>query len=135
MSQPFEKSVAHARTASDCFYCSRVQWKLAVGVGTAVALIGWPFYSDLSGWVGVALFIVGATVVHLRYAVKYVIPFPHIGLLIAVRFNTSLPRGRRTAIRRVIQCTILVRAYPSIYRSALSSCSLAQWGGDWDYLG
>ena len=133
MSQPF-RSVARRPNGERLFLCSRAQWKLAVGVGTAVALIGWPFLSDLSGWVGVALFIVGATVVHLRYAVKYVIPFPHIGLLIAAS-NTSLPRGRRTAIRRVIQCTILVRAYPSIYRSALSSCSLAQWGGDWDYLG
>ena len=59
------------------------QWLLACGVGIITALIGWPYYSQISIWVGVALFLVGVTVVHFRYAAQYIIPFPHIAILIA----------------------------------------------------
>jgi hypothetical protein len=59
------------------------QWRGAIAAGTLTAMILWPYYGHISAWVGAALFIVGVTVVHLRYASRYVIPFPHIALLIA----------------------------------------------------
>ena len=59
------------------------QWLIAFAVGMALALILWPFYRQVSPWVGVALLVVGVTLCHLRYAAWFIVPFPHIALLIA----------------------------------------------------
>lgn len=59
------------------------QWLIAFAVGMVLALISLPLYLHLSPWIGVALFVVGATLAHLRYAARFIVPFPHIVVLIA----------------------------------------------------
>ena len=46
-------------------------------------MVGWPFYRHISPWVGGNLFLVGVTLAHLRYASWFIVPFPHIALLMA----------------------------------------------------
>lgn len=57
-------------------------WLLAGGFGSLCAFCFLPLYIDVSLWVGLALFISGVIVVHLRYASNHIVPFPHIALLV-----------------------------------------------------
>ncbi len=59
------------------------QWLIALAVGLALALAGWPLYHHTSPWVAAALVLVGVTLVHLQCASRFIVPFPHIFLLIA----------------------------------------------------
>lgn len=58
------------------------QWLLAFVVGAVAALVFWPYYRYVSPWIGAAVFLVGVTIVHLRYAARFIIPFPHVAILI-----------------------------------------------------
>jgi len=59
------------------------QWQLAFVVGTVMAFVALPFYGSVCPWVAVAVFAVGVIIVHLRYAARFIVPFPHIFLLVA----------------------------------------------------
>ena len=56
---------------------------VAFAVGAVLAMVCWPFYRHISPWVGGNLFLVGVTLAHLRYASRFIVPFPHIALLMA----------------------------------------------------
>jgi len=60
------------------------QWRIAVIVGFVLALVFLPFYFHISTGIGVALFALGVTIVHLRYSSRFIIPFPHIVMAIAI---------------------------------------------------
>lgn len=60
------------------------QWRIAVIVGLVLALAPIYLYYDISAGIGVALFVLGVIIVHLRYASRYVIPVPHLVLAIAI---------------------------------------------------
>lgn len=60
------------------------QWLQAVMVGFVAALLLFPFYHVASPWIGVAVGLLGITIVHMRYASQFIIPFPHIALAIAI---------------------------------------------------
>lgn len=59
------------------------QWLLALAVGVGGALLLYRLYWPISPWVGVSLFLTGTVIVHMRYATRYILPLPHIALLIA----------------------------------------------------
>ncbi|MBL7040620.1 MAG: hypothetical protein ISR77_18435 [Pirellulaceae bacterium] len=59
------------------------QWCLAFVVGLATAIVFAPWYTAISAWIGVTLFVMAVTVVHMRYASVFVVPFPHFAVLIA----------------------------------------------------
>ena len=62
---------------------TRNQWILAGIAGLVAALVFLPYYRLISPWLGVVAFMMGIIIVHLRYASKFIIPFPHIAFLIA----------------------------------------------------
>lgn len=60
------------------------QWLFAGLTGLILALILFPFYRLISPELSVPLFILGITIVHLRYASHFIIPFPHMILAIVI---------------------------------------------------
>jgi len=60
------------------------QWQIAVIVGLVLALAPFLLYYDISAGIGVALFVLGVVIVHLRYASRFILPFPHIVLAISI---------------------------------------------------
>ena len=59
------------------------EWLLALGLGLGLATLLFPLYRHISPWVGATLFLVGVIVVHLRYSCRFIVPAPHLFLLIA----------------------------------------------------
>lgn len=60
------------------------QWLLAVIVGLGAVGVFLPYYRYISPWIGLAVFLMGVTIVHLRYSCRFIVPFPHIVLLVAL---------------------------------------------------
>ena len=58
------------------------QWMQAVLLGLIGAAVFWPFYRFISPWLGAAVFLTGVIMVHMRYACRFILPFPHIALMI-----------------------------------------------------
>ncbi|MCX6896408.1 MAG: hypothetical protein NTZ16_13105 [Verrucomicrobia bacterium] len=62
-------------------FLTRQQWVLAVVVGGLLAVCLQRYYENISPWIGGMLFLLGVITVHLRYASRFIVPFPHIALL------------------------------------------------------
>ena len=58
------------------------QWLVSLGVGFAAAALLWPAYEYISPWLGFAVFLLGNVLVHFRYSSRFIVPFPHMALLI-----------------------------------------------------
>ncbi|MEY2518663.1 MAG: hypothetical protein QOF24_422 [Verrucomicrobiota bacterium] len=58
------------------------QWGLAFTVGALLAAGSWQWYSFISIWIGVTLFLVGLIATHLHYAARFLVPFPHFAVLV-----------------------------------------------------
>jgi hypothetical protein len=69
--------------AGSFLYCSPLQWLIMVPSGLVVSGLAWPWYAHISGWVGVALFLMTVTVVHMIFTSKFVVCLPHIAILIS----------------------------------------------------
>ena len=57
---------------------------LAVIVGLVMAALGWPVYGAISPLAGVAFFLLGVISVHLVFSNRFILPFPHVALYIAI---------------------------------------------------
>lgn len=62
--------------------CTPGQWVVAAMSGLIVSGLAWPWYGHISGWIGVVLFLMTATVVHMVFTFTFLAPFPHIAILI-----------------------------------------------------
>lgn len=58
------------------------QWLVSLSVGLVAAALLWPTYEYISPWLGLAVFLLGNVMVHFSFASRFVVPFPHIALLI-----------------------------------------------------
>lgn len=59
------------------------QWLIAVAAGLVIAAVGFPWYANISYWIGATLLLIGIVAVHLAYASRAIVPLPHIAVLIA----------------------------------------------------
>lgn len=64
-------------------YCTYEQWRLAVVAGLVVAALAWPWYEPVSYWILPVIVLMVVTMVHMAFALKYIVPFPHVAILIA----------------------------------------------------
>ena len=55
---------------------------MAVLSGLIVGGLFWPWYGDISVWIGVVLFLMAATMVHMVFTYGLVVFFPHIAVLV-----------------------------------------------------
>ena len=62
--------------------CNPQQWAVAVLSGLIVGGLFWPWYRDVSVWIGVVLFLMAATLVHMVFTYGLVVPFPHLAILV-----------------------------------------------------
>jgi hypothetical protein len=76
-------SAAAPSTENRYLLLTSKEWMLAASVGLGLAAVLWPFYHNLSPSVAGALFLAGVIVVHLRYAARFIIPFPHMAIMVA----------------------------------------------------
>lgn len=58
------------------------QWLVALAAGAILALVSWPWYSFISLWIGLTVFMAGVIATHLHYAARFLVPFPHFAVLI-----------------------------------------------------
>ena len=65
------------------FFCNSREWAFMVFWGLVVSGFAFPLYHAISLWIGVALFLLVVTGLHMGFASRYIIPFPHIAILIA----------------------------------------------------
>jgi hypothetical protein len=63
-------------------FCTPSQWMIAAMSGLTVSGLSWPWYGQLSGWIGVGLFLMVATLVHMVFTCGLLVSFPHIAILI-----------------------------------------------------
>ena len=59
------------------------QWLASIAVGVFLTAIFYPWYCEISFWIAVSLFLSGVVTVQLAYASRYLVPLPHIAILIA----------------------------------------------------
>jgi hypothetical protein len=62
--------------------CTPRQWGVAVLSGLIVSGLLWPWYGDISIWIGVVLFLMAATMVHMIFTYGLIVFFPHIAILV-----------------------------------------------------
>jgi hypothetical protein len=58
------------------------QWLLVFAAGALATAISYPFYGFISPWIGAGIFVTVATFVHLQYASRTIVPFPHFAIFI-----------------------------------------------------
>ena len=64
-------------------FCSPRQWMAALVAGLAVGALAWPWYQQVSYWVGAVLLLMVITACHMVFSSRLIVPFPHIAILIA----------------------------------------------------
>jgi hypothetical protein len=60
------------------------EWIQVLIGGVLCTLLTAPWYRDVSLWIAPVVFLMAGTIVHLRYASRFVPPFPHIAILMAL---------------------------------------------------
>jgi hypothetical protein len=55
---------------------------LAVLAGLGVSAVAWPWYKDVSFWVGPTILLMVVTLFHMVFASRLIVPFPHIAIMI-----------------------------------------------------
>ena len=64
------------------FLCTPRQWLVAIGLGLAVCALAWPWYKEISCWIGATVLLMTITAVHMAFAARAFVPFPHVAMLI-----------------------------------------------------
>jgi len=64
-------------------FCTPNQWTVAVVAGLAFSALAFPWYHQVSYWVGPILLLMVMTAGHMVFSSRLITPFPHISILIA----------------------------------------------------
>ena len=56
---------------------------MAVMSGLIVSGLAWPWYGHISVWIGATLFLMTVTTVHIVFTSRFLVPIPHIAILIS----------------------------------------------------
>jgi hypothetical protein len=72
----------HARAPQGFLFCTQSQWLIASLFGLMVGGMAWPWYAEISVWIGVVLFLITVTVFHMLFTFTFLVPYPHIAILI-----------------------------------------------------
>jgi hypothetical protein len=64
-------------------FCTPDQWMVALVAGLAISGLVFPWYHQVSYWVGVVLLLMVITACHMVFSSRLIVPFPHIAILIA----------------------------------------------------
>ena len=68
--------------ANTFLLCTSAQWGTMLLTGLLAAGAGWPWYGQISGWIGVAVFLLMAVFVHLVFTSGQIVALPHIAIFI-----------------------------------------------------
>src|SRR5215467_14687890 len=60
------------------------EWRIGLLLSAMAGAVAAWMSLFISVWIGVTVFLVTLTAYHMRYAARYIIPFPHIAIMISV---------------------------------------------------
>ena len=64
-------------------FCTPRQWGVAIMSGLILSALACPWYGNISWWIGVVLFLMVITVVHMVFTYGLVVCLPHIAILVS----------------------------------------------------
>lgn len=59
------------------------EWVLYLVASAIITFLAYPWYKDASLWIAPGVMLVSITVFHISAASKYIVPFPHVAILIS----------------------------------------------------
>ena len=80
-----QKSRAKPRSARSetILLCTPWQWLVAATGGLIVSGFLWPWYDHISYWIGLTVFLMVVTVIHMIFTSRFFVPLPHIAIQIS----------------------------------------------------
>jgi hypothetical protein len=64
-------------------FASTREWIFYLVASVFIVLLARPWYKDVSAWIAPGLLLVSLTTFHLAAASRYIVPFPHVAILIS----------------------------------------------------